>query len=271
MCRLIISSVAAAAALTAAATAFAQPAPVPAAVEKPARGWLVQAGYEGFMMRDVSRNQRPPDASPISWNGEGPVVSGQYRISGRRSAHLVDVSFASASNFAYVAPTRTVDAMAGDSASRLDARYEYRRYLWRDVGADGFDIALGAQGIGSRVSLDRHITTALATRTRVSGGGAAGVIALRVQRWRLVQFDVSWANGAIVSARSAEHTGAPEASETTSGGNFLTDTVVRADWRLTDAARLAVSWRRYFEGYASSHYSYSGIWQSLNVGVVYAR
>jgi hypothetical protein len=270
MRRLIISSVAAAAALTAAATAFAQPAPA-AGVEEPARGWLVQAGYEGFTMRDVSRNQRPPDASPISWRGEGPAISGRYHIAGRRSAHLFDLGFASARDFAYIAPTRTVDAMAGDSASRFDGRYEYRRYFWRDVGADGFDIAIGAQGIGSHVSLNRHITTALATNSRMSGGGGAGVIALRVQRWALVQFDVSWANGAIVSSRSTEHTGAPEARETTSGGNWLTDTTVRADWRLTRTARLAVSWRRYFEGYASSHYSYSGIWQSLNVGVVYAR
>jgi opacity protein-like surface antigen len=271
MHRLIISSVAAAAALTAAAAAFAQPAPAPAVVEEPARGWLVQAGYEGFTMRDVSRNQRPPDASPISWRGEGPAISGRYHISGRRSAHLFGLGFASARDFAYIAPTRTVDAMAGDTASRFDGRYEYRRYFWRDVGANGFDIAIGAQGIGSHVSLDRHITTALATKSRMSGGGGAGVIALRVQRWALVQFDVSWANGAIVSSRSTEHTGAPEVRETTSGGNWLTDTTVRADWRLTRTARFAVSWRRYFEGYASSHYSYSGIWQSLNVGVVYAR
>ena len=271
MHRLIISSVAATAALTAAAAASAQPAPPPAAIEEPSRGWLVQAGYEGFTMRDISRNQRPPDASPVSWHGEGPAISGRYYIAGRRSAHFFDASLAGARDFAYIAPTRTVNALSGDKASRVEGRYEYRRYFWRDVGADGLDIALGVQGIGSRVAFDRHITDVLATRTRIAGGGVSGVIAMRVQRWRLVQFDVAWANGAIVSARISDHTGAPALQETTSGGNWLTDTTVRADWRLTSAARLAVSWRRYFEGYASSHYSYSGIWQSLNVGVVYAR
>jgi hypothetical protein len=270
MHRLIISSVAAAAALTAAA-ASAQPAPPPAAIEEPSRGWLVQAGYEGFTMRDISRYQRPPDASPVSWHGEGPAISGRYHISGRRSTHLFDASVAGARDFVYVAPTRTVNALSGDKASRFEGRYEYRRYFWRDVGADGLDIALGVQGIGSRVAFDRHITDALATSTRIAGGGVSGVIAMRVQRWRLVQFDVSWANGAIVSARTSEHTGAPALQETASGGNWLTDTTVRADWRLTSAARLAVSWRRYFEGYSSSHFAYSGIRQSLNVGVVYAR
>ena len=271
MHRLVVSSVAAATALMTAATTFAQPAPQPPAIDEPSRGWTVQAGYEGFTMRDISRNQRPPDASPISWHGEGPSISARYEIARRRSAHRFDVGVASSGNFTYVAPTRTVDAMAGDSASHLEGRYEYRRYFWRDVGADGIDIALGVQGIGSRVAFERNITPALATSTRTAGGGASGVIALRVQRWRLVQFDVSWANGAIVSARTAEHTGTPDVTETHSGGNWLTDTTVRADWRLTGATRLAVSWRRYFEGYSSSHYSYSGIRQSLNVGVVYAR
>ena len=41
---------------------------------------------------------------------------------------------------------RTVDGLSGDLASRFEIRYEYRRYFWRDIAFDGFDIALGAQG-----------------------------------------------------------------------------------------------------------------------------
>ena len=259
------------AAMVAASGAAAQPAPVPGAIDTPIHGWSAQAGYETFTMRDVSRNIRPPDASPISWQGEGPVVRGRYEINGRRSAHLFDIGMARATNFAYVAPTRTVDALAGDTASRFEGTYEYRRYFWRDLGMDGLDLGLGVQGIGTRVAFDRHITSALITRTRISGGGVTGVVSVRLRRWDLVHVDASWGNGAVVSARSTEHTGAPDVQETHSGGNWLTDTSVRSDWRLTSAMRLSLAWRRSFEGYSSSHYSYSGIWQSVNVGVIYAR
>ena len=259
------------AAILAAGVAGAQPAPAPVAIETPIHGWSAQAGFETFTMRDISRNQRPPDASPISWRGEGPAVWGRYEITGRRSAHLIDVRMARARDFEYVAPTRTVEGLSGDLASRFEGKYEYRRYFWRDVGFDGFDIALGAQGIGSRVALDRQITPAILTKERISGGGGSGVVAARIRRWQRVQFDVSWANGAIVSARSTEHSAVPALDDTNSGGNWLTDTTLRADWRLTPAMQLSVTWRRYYEGYASGHYSYSGVWQSWNVGIVYAR
>ena len=269
MTRTLIPIAALAAALAAAA-ASAQPAPAPAAIET-SSGWSAQAGYETFTLRDISRNMRPPDASPISWRGEGPVISGRYEINRDRSLHLVDGTWLQAKSFSYHGPTRSVAGAAGDAASRFEARYEYRRYFWRDLGVDGFDVGLGVQGIGARTAFDRHITSTLNTTTRIAGGGGSGVIVARLDRWPRLHLDASWANGAIVSHRSGEHSGAPEATETFSGGNFLSDTAVRADWRLTGSAWLAVTWRRYFEMYASDHFSYSGVWHSLNIGVLYAR
>ena len=254
-----------------AAAAAAQPAPVHHGIETTTRWWSAQAGYDTFAMRDISRNTRPPDASPISWRGGGPAVWGRYEINRRRSAHLLDVRVAVARDFAYVAPTRTVEGLRGDRASRFEARYEYRRYFWRDVGFDGFDLALGAQGIGSREALDRHITPVLFTTTRISGAGGSGIVAARIRRWQRVQFDAAWANGAVVSERSARHSGVPGEAGKHSGGNLLSDTTLRAEWRLTGAMRLSVAWRRYCEMYGSSHYSYAGVWQSLNAGIVYAR
>jgi hypothetical protein len=267
--RFLLLMVSAAVVVTA-ADARAQ-APPGAPAGDSAHTWSAQAGYESFAMRDISRNMRPPDASPIAWQGDGPAVSGRYEITRSRSSHTVDATWRQARNFSYEAPTRSVAAVAGDAASRLEARYEYRRYFWRDLGIDGFDLGGAAQGIAARTALDRHITSSLSTTTRITGGGGAAVVVARLRRWQRVQFDASWANGAIVSSRSAEHSAAPDATASFSGGNLLSDTAVRVDLRVSRAARVAVTWRHYFENYASGHYSYSGVWQSFNVGVLYAR
>ena len=259
------------AAMLTSAAASAQPpvAPPPSAAIDGSHGWSVQGGYESFTMRDISRNGRPPDASPIAWKGEGPSVTSRYAIQRPKSTHLIEAGFRQARSFTYQAPTQSIDA-PGDRASRLAARYEYQRYFWRDLGLDGFDLGLGVQGAGIREVIDRHITASLRATTTIAGGGGAGVMVARFQRWDRVHLAATWSNGAIISRRTAEHSAVPEA-ETFLGGNFLTDTELRADVKLTRAARLAVSWRRYFEHYGSDHFSYSGVWQSLNVGVLYAR
>ncbi len=84
-----------------AATAFAQPAPAPAPAIESQHGWSAQAGYETFSLRDISRNMRPPDASPIAWRGEGPAVHGRYDITRTKSSHLVDATWRQARSFSY--------------------------------------------------------------------------------------------------------------------------------------------------------------------------
>ena len=265
-----LRSFVAAAALAAAADVSAQPSSPPAAIEEPSRGWSALAGYEVFSLRDISRNLRPPDASPVSWRGGGPAVTGRFEQSRLRSAHLVEVSMSNEGNFSYDSQAQSLAASSSDSAARFDGRYEYRRYFWRDVGADGFDIGVGAQGVANRLAFDRHITPDLSTRTRITGGGLAGVISLRVRRWDRVQFDAAWANGAMVSSRTSEHSASPDSKVSSSGGNWLTDTFIRADWRLTRTMMLSAHWRFAYEGYQSSHYAYAGYRHSLNVGVRYA-
>lgn len=260
-----------AAAVLAAADTAAQPATPPAPVETATHGWSASAGYDVFSLRDISRNIRPPDASPIAWRGSGPVVAGRYEIAGRRSAHVADASMARLQHFAYVSPLRTVDAAAADLASRFEARYEYRRYPWRDVLADGLDLGIGVQGIGSRAAFDRHITAALSTKVRITGGGAAAVVSARLRRWDRVHLEAAWGNGAVVTLRTAAHSATPGSGETFSGGQWLTDTQVRAGVRLTRSARLELGWRRYVEGYSSSHFAYAGRRHSFHVGVRHAR
>lgn len=261
----------AAAVLAAATDVSAQSSSQPAAIEQPARGWSALAGYEVFSLRDISRNMRPPDASPVSWRGGGPAINARFEQSRLKSAHLVEVTVSSEGNFSYDSPARSLAASSSDSAARFDGRYEYRRYFWRDVGADGIDIGVGAQGVANRLAFDRHITPDLATKTRITGSGLAGVVSLRVRRWERVQFDAAWANGAIVSARTSEHSASPDSKVSSGGGNWLTDTFIRADWRLTRTMMLSAYWRFAYEGYQSDHFAYAGYRNSLTVGVRYAR
>jgi hypothetical protein len=266
--RRFVQSVAAIAALT--ATASAQPAPPPAPLETSTSGWSVLAGYETFALRDISRSGRPPDASPVSWQGSGPSVAGRYDIGRGRSSHAFEATAARARDFSYVGPARSTAALASDLAGRFALTYEYRRYPWHDVGFDGLDIAVGAQGLATRTGFDRHITQALVTQTRITGAGFAGVIAVGLRKFERLRVDASWSNGAILSHRSARHSSDGEA-ESYSGGNWLSNIVVRVDWRVTPTTRLAGAWRRAYDGYSSSHYSYAGHRHAIELGLSYAR
>lgn len=266
--RHLVQSIVVIAAMT--TTAVAQPAPSPAPDETARNLWTVSAGYEVFALRDISRNMRPPDASPVSWRGSGPSVSGRYSINRRRSAHVIEAMAARARQFSYAGPARSTPALAGDLASRVAATYEYRRYLGRDFLFDGVDIGVGAQGLATRAGFDRHITPTLGTKTRITGGGAAGVISIAVRRFDRLRAEASWANGAVVSSRATRHSAQNE-DDTYSGGNWLTHTMVRADWRLTRTTQVTAAWRRAYDGYSSSHYSYAGHRHAIELGVSYAR
>jgi hypothetical protein len=237
----------------------------------PTTRWSAQAGYERFALRDISRTIRPPDASPIAWRGTGPAIIGHLERTGLRVAHLADVLVARAGAFTYASPTREDMAMRDDSSYRFDARYEYRRYFFPDALIRGLDVGVGGQLIATRSGFDRHVTTALWTRTRISGAGLGGVAAIRWRRWDRVHITAAWTNGSIVSRRESEHSANPGAPDASGGGNWFTDTVVIAEWRLGQATRLATAWRRGFENYSSHHYHYAARKQAFTLGVSYAR
>ena len=175
-----------------------------------------------------------------------------------------------AGDFTYEGPSRSTAAARSDLASRFAASYEYRRYPWRDVLFDGLDVGVGVQGLATRVGLERHITPTLETKTRIAGGGFGGVIAVRVHRFDRLRLDANWTNGAVISHRSTSHS-AQDADESSSGGNWLTNAMVRVDWRVAGATHLTAAWRRGYDGYSSNHYSYAGHRRSIEFGVAYAR
>lgn len=254
------------------AAAAAQPAGAntPAAAG-PVSGWSATAGHEAVEFRDISRNMNPPDASPIKWRGEGPVFAARYQHTRPRSSHIADVTFADFRHFEYVSPSRILAGAAGDAGARIEARYEYRRYFWRDLGMRGFNLGAGIQGIGARLALERHISSAARTSTEIAGGGFAGVVAAQFARWNRFGAQFTWANGGIVSSRHTEHSADPQSVVSTSGGNWLSDLTVGADYRITPGLRVTAAWRTQAAGYASSHMSFDEQRHSITAGLIYAR
>jgi hypothetical protein len=249
----------------------AQPAAAAPTSDDPSRGWTVAAGHEVFALRDVSRNIRPVDASPIKWEGRGPAVVVRRAQGTRRASHLFDGAYARATNFTYKGPTRDVDGLSGDVASHFEGSYEYRRYFWTDLAADGLDLGVGGRALASHVAMRRQISTLLEQSRSLTGGGAAVVLAARLHRWPRIHLHASWANGAVVSRRTSEHSADALSRLTTSGGNWLTELIVGGDVRLSRDLRLELEWRSWYEGYSSDHFAYAGDRQALLMGVRYAR
>ena len=95
-------------------------------------------------------------ASPISWEGQGPIVWVSHDRGSRSRQHHFEGSFASAGGFELRSPVATKAAPDDDGVSRFSGRYEYRQYFWRDLWTDGFDLGIGVEGSGEHLSFDRH-------------------------------------------------------------------------------------------------------------------
>ena len=198
-------------------------------------------------------------------------MTGRYEHARPRSSHIADITYADFGHFEYAGPTRSLSGAAGDAGSRVEARYEYRRYFWRDLGVRGFHLGGGVQGIGARLALERHISTVAETSTRITGGGFAGVVAARFDRWSRFSAQVAWANGGVISNRRSEHSADPQSVISTGGGNWLTDLTAGASYRITAGLLVTGAWRAQAAGYSSSHMSFAERRHSLTAGVVYAR
>jgi hypothetical protein len=117
----------------------------------------------------------------------------------------------------------------------------------------------------------RSIAPALEAATTITGAGAAGVLAARLQRWDRVRVEVGWANGGVAGRRRSEHSADTLSVIAVSGGNWLTETTLNADVRLSQTAVLFVAYQRADEGFSSQHFSYSGSRRSFAVGLTYER
>ena len=171
-------------------------------------GWSASGGRESFSYRDVARAGPPADASPVEWTGVGPSLFVMYERTNEIRAHRFNVDVASAGSFAYEGPVRRVAAPSGDSAFRLEGRYEYRRNYFRDKFVRGLDIPLGVQGLSRRLTLEREVAGTQTFASEHSRFGRLGRRALSpleslVRRCRVDQWHGCPVGARLVFSRCA--------------------------------------------------------------------
>lgn len=255
-----------------AAVAEAQTAPPPggtAPVRPPA--WTVAAGYESFWLRDIARARQPVDASPIAWEGEGPAVVATYDRGRTDRLHHFEGSFASAGSFSLETPVRSLPRPSDDSAMRAGARYEYRRYPFRDLWFSGFDLGFGIEGSSDHLSLTRHFQPAIELDTSLNNFGTAGVVAARLHRGTRIDLLMSWGNGVSVGRATSRHQAGAETTHRGWGGGWQTNLHIRAGVRVAARASLVVSYLNSGEGRFASHDSFTFGRSRFAAGVAYGQ
>jgi hypothetical protein len=253
--------------------AFPQEAIEGSAPSSPAVTWRVAVGLGTLWIRDVasSRFGQHVDASPVSWEGHGAAVAVSFDHATPRRLHRLEVMFERTGDAVLRTPIAEVPRNAGDGGFRLSGRYEYRRYLFEDLGVKGLDIGFGAQGGAEFASITQHFDPSFEQRLRETTLAGAVVAAARFRRWRRVQVEVSWVNGGAVVRVSRRHSAAAATTVGHWGVGWLTDVAVRADVRLSPAAAIFASYFQTGRGrFVTRDAAASGrrLWM---VGVSYGR
>lgn len=251
-----------------AAVAFAQSTPAPE--PWPAR-WTVTAGVESFWWRDVARTGPPVVASPISWEGQGPIVWISHDRGSRARLHHFEGSFASAGNFELRSPIRTEPAPDGDGVSRLSGRCEYRQYRWRDLWTDGFDVGIGVEGSGEHLSFDQNYAPDILLERGFNTLGIAFVVAGRWERSTRWALQAVCGNGLNISRTTIDYHGDLDTSRHSWGGGWQTNLEVRGDLRVASRAVMTAAWFTSGEGRHGSHDSFTFGRERFTLGVSYGR
>ena len=251
-----------------AAVAFAQSTPAPE--PWPAR-WTVTAGVESFWWRDVARTGPPVVASPISWEGQGPILWVAHDRGSRSRLHHFEGSFASAGGFELRSPVRTEPAPDGDGVSRLSGRYEYRQYRWRDLWTDGFDVGIGVEGSGEHLSFDQNYAPDILLERGFNTLGIAFVVAGRWERSTRWALQAVWGNGLNISRTTIDYDGDLDTSRHSWGGGWQTNLEVRGDLRVASRAVMTAAWFTSGEGRHGSHDSFTFGRERFTLGVTYGR
>jgi hypothetical protein len=228
--------------------------------------WTVLSGIEQFALRDIVRSGPPVDASPITWEGSGPVlVVERARVSPTRR-HAVNVSIAGAGGFEYQSPLGSFAAPSGDAARRVEGRYEYdRRMLTRHLPAF-VEATIGIRGAGEYLSLSHSVDPSWDIGLSSRSGSAAFVLAASFGRNHRLWGDVRYGNG-IVIGWVQPHSDTSGASS----GGWMTDLDGGINQRIS--ATLFVTARIVTRGdtYLSSHRGFSTSNPRFVLGVRYAN
>ena len=233
--------------------------------------WTAAAGVESFWFRDVARTGPPVDGSPVSWDGQGPLIWVSHDRGTRSRLHHFEGSFASASGFELRSPVAAIAAPSDDGVSRISGRYEYRRYPWRDLWTNGFDLGIGVEGSGEHLSFDRYFAPDIQLERSLNTLGTAFVVAGRWERstrWSLLAV---WGNGVNINRSTLNYHGAADTNWRGWGAGWQTNLELRGDVRVASRAVVTAAWFTSGEGRLGSHDTFTFGRERFTVGVAYGR
>lgn len=229
-----------------------------------------EAGVEQFWYRDIVQTGVPVDGSPISWEGSGPGFAIVHDRGTPGRLHRFEGWFATMGSFALESPVRSLPAPSADSASRIAGRYEYRRYPFRDLWWQGFDVGIGIEGDVEHLSLSRHFDPGIELLTSLNQFGVSGVVTAQFHRGRL-DLSTSWGNGLSMGHSTARHRSAVEVSTALWGGGWQTNWLMHAGVRASGRASLVAGYLTSGEGRLSGHETFSYGRSRFTLGVTYAH
>jgi hypothetical protein len=268
----LVVGLAAAAAALGATHASAQPTPSPPG-PAPGRevGWTVASGYSTTSFRDIARTGPPVDASPIALAGDGFAILLRNDRATMVRLHRFELEFLGSGSFAFESPVDSIARPTDGRLTRLGGRYEYRRYLLRDLAIDGLDIGLGVQGAGERVSLTREVPTAISIDRATLQAGPGVVAAARLHRWRRFDVEAVWVNSILFGRTTTKHSAEVVSSSASYGGGWVTDLRLTTNVRVGSVVWLVAAYGRSDGGVVSSHLGVTSSERQILVGVKYGR
>jgi hypothetical protein len=231
--------------------------------------WTATSGIEQFALTDIVRGKPPVDASPVAWQGSGPMFSiARTRRSGPR-LHRLEFVLADTNDFSYRSQQREFAADPEDSALHLEGRYEYHRdVLTRHVPA-WLRTSIGVRGSGTWLSMTQHVPPTNDISKSSTDACGAFVVAATLAPQKRLSLDVNYANGLRIGRVSPHGSGVDETHAV--GGGWTTDLALTGRVRLTPRYAIAVRFFDRGDGIESSHRSFTTSQRQLSVGVIYAK
>jgi hypothetical protein len=246
--------------------------PVPTSTDDPApqRLWTVAAGRQATSIRDITRSGIPLDTSPVSLGGHGVFAAARYERRGARASQSVSAGWARASALALETPSFRLP-MRDDRVRRLDIRYEYQRFFWRDNGIRGLRLGAGPVALGAWQVVERHPSLSNTIKISDLEAGGGGVVSARLARWERVTIDAAWTTALVIGGVSEDNEPAITVRERQSGGGWLLQGRVAAAVRLTPGLWLSAGYTSLGQARFASHRGQSDRHARLEVGVTHVR
>jgi hypothetical protein len=250
----------------------------PAILPAPARAqsesqpaWRATAGSQTFAFRDIARSKPPVDASPVEWEGSGPIVTVDYDRARPLRLHRFEVTASTSGSFFYQTGIGTTPASSDDHASFFEGQYDYRRYLARELGVAGLHAGVGVRGGGERRRLEHHYSGGVTVNETTVNGSIAIVAALRYRPHDRFSAEAEWGNAAALAHGRQDHVADVSVDRTRWGGGWITDLAARGEIRVAPHLAAVIFYLRRGEGLLSDHRAYTSERHRVMAGMTYAR